>query len=219
MDTEYSDQARRSLIMLKNICSIDFQVKMFRVAGKVMHQNTEKKWKVSSVVDGKKVESDDGNKFKQIESYTMNITIERGPFVKPEKWMVVTALIRDDVLPQKLRQFALDERHITTDRLDIVVPDVAIAAPINYENASTLFYNSLPLETKCGLPVNLHGRFAISPDRRSIRTDNTGGQWNTFLASSCLSQLYFVFLEHLALSHYSVINYYSFWPSSLFQGQ
>src|SRR5208282_4993353 len=82
MDTEYSDQARRSLIMLKNICSIDFQMKMFRVAGKVMHQNTEKKWKVSSVVDGKKVESDDGNKFKQIESYTMNITIERGPSVQ-----------------------------------------------------------------------------------------------------------------------------------------
>ena len=154
---------------------------------------------------------------RQIESYTIKVTTENGKSSKGHgNWLVVKAVIRDEsVLPSTLRKFAAEERLIATARSDVSsVPDVAVAAPVADENHSSLFYNSLPLDLECGLPVNFHGRFAISPDRRSLRKDDKGGEWNKFLAEGCLSKIYFIFLERLRVVYRNAVQYYNFWPPS-----
>lgn len=75
-----------------------------------------------------------------------------------------------------------------------------------------MFYNSLPLQAPCGLPVNLHGRFVVTPDRRSLRLDSKGGEWNNFLAVSCFPPLYSFFLESLFSVVTDADDYYSYWP-------
>ena len=203
--------------MLKFVKCIDFQLKRSTLGRK--NQSLELRWRVSSFIDPAQVykENDDGEQFRQIESYTMKVTTENGRSTKGRwNWLVVKAVIRDEgVLPSTLRKFAAEERLIATARSDASsVPDVAVAAPIASENDSSLFYNSLPLDLKCGLPVSFHGRFAISPDRRSLRRDDKGGEWNKFLAEGCLSKIYYIFLERLRIVYGNTVQYYDFWPPS-----
>jgi hypothetical protein len=241
---KYSDQARRSLVMLKHVRSIELQYKSFGehslkppsrsfltsiarkhfpkrnsiettdAAGPVRGMGQCRSvWKVSSQMAAESLhkEQDDRKQFQQIESYTLTIKTETRSTSETAEWLVVKAFIREiSVLPSDLREFAVEERLMATNRTDRSVPDIAIAAPLSGEKVGSLFYNSLPLDMKCELPVNFHGRFAISPDRRTIRTDSKGGEWNKFLAERCLSRIYFIFLERLALL--PVVGYYEFWP-------
>jgi hypothetical protein len=241
---KYSDQARRSLVMLKNVHSIELQYKgcggnsqksssssfLTSIARKHFPKRDSIKtldgtgpdlrmaksqsiWKVSSqiAVESLYQEQDDGKQFQQIESYTLTIKTETRNTSESAEWLVSKAFIRDiSVLPSDLRKFAIEERLMATNRTDRSVPDIAIAAPLSGERVGSLFYNSLPLDMKCELPANFHARFAISPDRRTIRTDSKGGEWNKFLAEKCLSRIYFIFLERLAML--PVVGYYAFWP-------
>lgn len=220
LDLDYYDQAKRSLIMLKNIKNIEFQLRLFNYHSleSGTHQDSDLRWKVYSLCDNSKVysEKDDGKQFKHIESYTLNIVTQRLPSTPlSTTWMVVKAFIQNEnFVPVPLRKFALEERLVASGRSALQpVPDLAIAAPITGENVDSLFYNSLPFEARCGFPVNFHSRFAISPDRRSLRTDSKGGEWNKFLAESCLPPIYFVFLERLALLCHKAAKFYSFWPT------
>lgn len=240
LDDDYLDQARRSLFMLKNIRRIDYQRKTFNYTalGLSSYQKTDELWSVIAEIDKTKVykEKDDGRHFKNIECYTLNLTTNRRSKTKSEKCVVVKAFIRNEtVLPQSLRQYAKDERLVATNSLSSV-PDIAVAATITDEPKTgeakagerikgepktkplavtkTLFYNSLPLESECQLPLNFHGRFAVSPDRRSLRTDSNGGGWNRFLAHECLPQLYYIFLEQLIIWHRRSIDPYKLWPFS-----
>ena len=209
--------------MLKNVKSIDFQLKKSTLVSR-NNQNLELRWRVSSRIDPVQVyyEYDDGEQFRQIESYTMNVTTKNKRWNQEHgNWLVVKAVIRDEgVLPSPLRKFAAEERLIATaGSVTRSVPDVAVAAPLNGENHSSLFYNSLPLDLQCALPVSFHGRFAISPDRRSLRRDDKGGEWNRFLAEGCLSKIYFIFLERLRIVHGQAVRYYDFWPPSSGEAQ
>src|SRR5579862_5181051 len=221
LGAKYIDQARRSLIMLKHVRSIEFQVKDFyehskRVsassiksaiplpnwAKKHIHKREQSAdlwtpskggtretiWRVSSEMDVDSIhrETDDGKQFNQIESFTLDIKIDKlDSNPKVEKWLVTKAFIRDmSVIPSNLRKFSAEERLVAAGPpVARSVPDVAIAAPLTGDPAAvgSLFYNSLPLDMKCALPVNFHARLAISPDRRTVRTDGKGGEWNKFL--------------------------------------
>ena len=131
--------------------------------------------------------------------------------------MVVKALIQETtVVPETFRDWLVEQRLITKGPAVLTaVPDVAIAAPIANQKDSGLFYNSLPLEEpKCGLPVSIHSRFAVSQDRRSLRTDGPGGEWNKLLAKEYLPKLYFIFLERL-IPNLNDVNFDLFWPESL----
>lgn len=130
--------------------------------------------------------------------------------------MVVKAWIQEqNVVPGSLREWLVDQRLITNGTAALVtVPDIAMATPIIDKQNSGLFYNSLPLtEPKSRLPVSIHGRFAVSQDRRSLRTNGLGGNWNKTLARDYLPRLYFVFLENLKPNLQNV-NFDVFWPES-----
>lgn len=206
--------------MLKRIKNIQFQLRSFNSSeeGFLRDHDSELRWMVSSQVPMSTVhkEEDDGLQFKQIESYTLNVTVTKlDSTPNTTEWMVVNAFLRKATLfPKELQEFVLEEGFVATRRSDVhSVPDVAIAAPVTGGKYTCHFYNSLPLEANCGLPVNVHGRFAITPDGRSLRTDSKEGEWNRFLAQSCLSKLYFIFLERLVISHRDIADFYAFWPS------
>src|SRR5437764_737620 len=130
LGAKYIDQARRSLIMLKHIRSIEFQVKDFyqhskrssassiksvvplpKWAKKHIHKREQSAdlwtsskggtretiWRVSSEMDVESIhrETDDGKQFNQIESFTLDITIDKlDSNPKVEKWLVTKAFIR-----------------------------------------------------------------------------------------------------------------------------
>jgi hypothetical protein len=205
--------------MLKNVRNIQCERRLlsFRASGNEITRTAEVVWESTALVDPSTLKNEkiDGDQFKQVESYRLNINVTKNKS-KPEmiKWMVVKAFIgsASDV-PKELKAFVLDEQVIATDEsASQTIPDIGIAAQLGDGKETGLFYNSLPFEAACGLPVDLHSRFAMSPDRRSLRTDSKDGDWNKFLAQFYLPKLYFIFLERLLTSHRSV-DYYAYWPS------
>jgi len=171
-------------------------------------------WKVASqsvpstLFNEKKVRAH----FKQVDSYTLRIKVGKdGSNQEIQDWLLVKGSISaSHDLSRPLKMFVLKERLIGPGD-SRSVPDVAIAACVKDGNPTGLFYNSLPFEAACGLPVSLHGRFAMSPDRRSLRTDGQDGEWNKFLAQISLPRLYFILLERL-VTVYPDVNHYTFWP-------
>lgn len=204
--------------MLKNVKSVEYQRKTFNYTalGFSTYQKSEKEWRVEAKVDVQNVykEKEDNEKhFKNIECYTLKVTTTRSDStLEALHCVVVKAFICCDIVPPELRQYVKHERLVATNQSETLsVPDIAVAAQITGET-KTLFYNSLPLESECRLPLNFHGRFAVSPDRRSLRTDSIGGRWNRFLAGTCLPRLYFIFLERLIIWHGASIDPYKLWP-------
>lgn len=201
--------------MLRNIRIIECQRKTFNYTalGRSPYQKSESAWSVSAQLDRSDVLTEPGH-FKSMEGHTLKITaLNRDGRPKLKRTVVVKAVLNESNVPQALRQFVKDERLFTKNPVSSV-PHVAMAASITGES-KTLFYNSLPLDSECGLPVNVHGRFAVSPDRRSLRTDSSGGEWNKFLAQDILPQLYFAFLEYLILTHRTSIDPYRLWPPAV----
>jgi hypothetical protein len=197
--------------MLRNIRLIECQRKTFNYTAR--GRKSESSWSVSAELDRSDVLTESGH-FKSMEGHTLKITtLNRDGRHNLKRAVVVKAVLNESNVPQALRQFIKDERMFTKNLVSSV-PHVAMGASITGESKS-LFYNSLPLDSECGLPVNVHGRFAVSPDRRSLRTDSSGGEWNKFLAQDVLPQLYFAFLEYLILSHRSSIEPYRLWPPAV----
>jgi hypothetical protein len=205
--------------MLQRLKEIHFEIKSFH--HRTTQGATETRWTVSAQVDSSTsyYENDVGWGFKRVDSYVLTTASKKGKAKAPvvQKWMVVKALIQETkVVPETFRDWLLEQRMITKGPAVLMaVPDVAIAAPIANQKDSGLFYNSLPLEEpKCDLPVSIHGRFAVSQDRRSLRTDGPGGEWNKLLAKEYLPKLYFIFLERL-IPNLNDVNFDLFWPESL----
>lgn len=163
-----------------------------------------------------------GDKFplKDLEGHDIRIISEKFPSettMEEVAWIVLSAFIRDDVLKSdaSISKFATEERIVGHYKslCPQIIPDVAIAAQIlpPDRREECCYYNSLPLPAPTGLPINLHGAFATSSDRRSMRIDGDSGAWNRFLAGSCLPHLYFLFLEEIAAQ--APEGYYAYWPT------
>jgi hypothetical protein len=205
--------------MLQRLKEIHFEIKSFQ--NRTTQGTTRTRWTVSSLVDSSTSysENDAGSDFKRVDSYVLTTIAKKGKEKTPvtQKWVVVKALIQEtSVLPETLRDWLMEQRLISKGPANVTsVPDVAISAPISNQKDWGLFYNSLPLEDpKCGLPVSIHSRFAVSQDRRSLRTDGNGGDWNKLLAKQCLPKLYFIFLERL-IPNLNNINFNLFCPESV----
>lgn len=205
--------------MLQRLKEIHFEIKSFQ--SRTSHGATKTKWTVSSMVDSATsyYENDIGWGFKRVDSHVLTMVAKKDKEKDPltQKWMVVKALIQEtSIAPDTFRDWLVEQRLITKGPVvRTAVPDIAIAAPIANQKDSGFFYNSLPLEEpKCGLPVSLHSRFAVSQDRRSLRTDGYGGEWNKLLAKQCLPKLYCIFLERL-IPNLNNVNFNLYWPVSV----
>src|SRR5262249_10944037 len=106
------DQARRSLLMLKNIRTIDFRRKTFNYTATTSstYQKSETGWSVAAEVNAVNIfkERDDRRYFRNIEAYTLRIDATNRELPQDEKIaVVVTASIRNEsAIPATLRQYA-----------------------------------------------------------------------------------------------------------------
>lgn len=206
--------------MLKHIQQIEFRMKKSNAplqSGSRPHLVEAPEWKVSSRTVKLDIVNTDFQLFQQVQASMCDIILEN-PRSDPlkDQWMVVKAwLAKDAISSLPLRDFATQEHLIADGEVEKRhIPDAAIAAqiqPLGPKGEAT-FYNSLPLENKTGFPISLHSRFAITPDRRDLRSDGKGGEWNKFLADSCFPALYFLFLEHLLYVTKDPLCQDSYWP-------
>lgn len=224
LDEDYYSQAKRSLVLLRNLKKIEVHLGLCDAQSSLqMDQRFRKQWKVvskpetTSTIDPTAQETI----LQKIETSSIVIGSHRWYpklFIEKVEWVVVTAFLSDACLQNEsaIRTMAITEGLLSPQgsRKTGSIPDVGVAVQLS-SDASDLtnsFYCSLPLPAPTGLPINCHGHFAISSDRRSIRIDGASGEWNEFLAKSCFQHLYFMLLECLCTRNQE--NYYSYWPSS-----
>ena len=204
--------------MLKNIQQIEFRMKSSSNEPlQYPHSDAASEWKVYSRTVKPDIVNTDFQLFQQIRASTLDVILEKPRLASlRDQWMVVEGWIAKDAIPSlPLRDFATQEHLICNGEVERrYIPDIAIAAQIGWldREGGETFYNSLPLENKTGFPISLHSRFSITPDRRDLRSDGEGGEWNKFLADSCFPTLYFLILEHLLFVTKNPIYQDSYWP-------
>ena len=227
LDQEYYLQAKRSLILLRNLKKIDFHLGLpnaFDDQGDAsIDGRFRSQWQVVSKLEQTFTinPTERENELQKIKLSSISISSDRSyPELSIDKveWLVATAFLSDKCLDDEssVQNMAITEGLLASDgsRTAESIPDVGIAVPLlpyGYDLINS-FYSTLPLPAPTGLPISCHGHFAISSDRRSIRIDGPSGDWNEFLAQSCLPHLYFILLEYLCARKEE--QYYSYWPTS-----
>ena len=211
----YFQQAKKALILLRYIRCLEFHL------GNALNEHRfDLRWKVHFESKGHWTEEvgEKNTAIDDLRSLTLNI-LYYNSLPKPnsgcDPWIIVAGTIRESVLNPNnpLRRVATALRVTGFQQSKhSEIPDLAIAAQPSYDLDSCSYFNSLPMPAPTGLPINCHGHFSTTPDRRSIRTDDECGDWNKFLAGSCLPHMYFLLLHKLSIAFPS--QYYSFWPSS-----
>ncbi|KAJ3723890.1 hypothetical protein C8R42DRAFT_577934, partial [Lentinula raphanica] len=62
--------------------------------------------------------------------------------------------------------------HLQKDKL---LPHVALAFPLSKQNFQGHLFTLLPLPISTGFPIHIHGVFALTPDRQSLRNPEEMG--------------------------------------------
>ncbi|KAH8819238.1 hypothetical protein F5884DRAFT_717530 [Xylogone sp. PMI_703] len=195
---KYFDQARISLLFLRHIRSISFQV----------HGDEESRWHVSC-------EDPLDEASRSYSEWKMCSIIYHKYSGKDIWWLAIDGLQpKSHLIPQ-------------TSRRAMKQPQCGIAALIrtNSTNDSKSrlpevlppqLFSTLPLSIPSDLPVYLNGTFLLSGDRQSLVADEFGHQtistWNQYILTDALPNLYLSFLEGIAkLKPEIVMNY---WPQN-----
>ena len=200
--------------MLSNIRNIEFRTR----EDCEIPDELQQVWSVCSSVSPSNGyhENVDSSPFQRVEFSEMSISTKRVSVARRVTWVVCKGWIGvDSIVPNHLRNFAVEENLISSGPgIKQIIPDIAIAAKLSNTSAGQHnYYNSLPVQEETRLPVSCHSRFAVTPDRRSLRREDKGGDWNRFLANACFPNLYFFLLEKLAQNRKAESNYYGYWPS------
>lgn len=224
LDYTYYRQAKRSLILLRNLKQIEFHVGSRGIKKQCAPSSLDRgfhiRWIVADESDTDWVldVSEDDIPLEDINSRNVCVRSERhrpAKSVEKDSWLVVTAFLSDKSLQLGGRSQNTAIREVSVPARTInSIPDLGMAAQLSTTSNGILeecsYYSSLPLPAPTGLPVHCHGNFATSSDRRSVRIDGEGGEWNRSLADFCLPHLYFALLERLCVR--SQPHYYSYWP-------
>jgi len=198
--------------MLKRVNNISFHL---RYSTAIPERNSV--WSVSSTHSpAQKYTKNEVTPFSSVEFSSLDILLNRAGSDHREKWIIHWGYVSaESIKPPQLRKLIVEERLIASeDRMKKDnIPDVAVAAKLSGSTQlrEHHYYNSLPLPEKIGFPVSFHSRFAITPDRRTLRVDS---DWNKFLATSCIPTLYFVLLETLLCQPEYNFESYDHWPGT-----
>lgn len=92
-------------------------------------------------------------------------------------------------------------------------PWVAIAAPIKVQpDFSGRLFSTLRLPIRTMQPVQMHGLFAIAPDRARLGFDESAVSWNSMMFRSCISLAWTLLLEYRA-AMYPAQDNFGLWPN------
>ncbi|EAU81693.2 hypothetical protein CC1G_02709 [Coprinopsis cinerea okayama7 len=135
-----------------------------------------------------------------------NTSIEEegiGGQLTPARWLVVSATISPDNIPENLSTNLKRVKHVR----------VGLAAPFSRRAQQCRFFSTLPLAITTELPVHVNASFALSSDRRGIRHDTYNSAetaFNQWLLSEPLVQVYLAMLEEIARTQDNA----QWWPAA-----
>jgi sacsin len=194
---QFLSEARISLLFLRNVRSLDFKVSgdshtRWSVISSRGEMNDFSDWTVCTVTKG------DGSE--------PGITIE-------DRWWTAV---------QDTLEFPIELLHRHKGTMKDV--ECGIAALVSSSKHTKLagtpkarIFSSLPLPLKWDLPVHIHATFITFGDRNSIMIENSaredGADWNTWLLTSAIPNLYLPFLEDLTRKVGK--DAFRFWPQAV----
>lgn len=194
------DEARLSLLFLRNLTSIDFSIK----------RSTEFEWRIrrgtwpqsGSFSDWANIMVEQRNSHGKLMSTT-------------ERWWRVIEDVLDP--PADLQRRHKRRMKFVECGIAALVPpdDKATRSPL--QSLKSRFFNCLPLKFESTLPVHIHATFLLSGDRQNITIEETsqdaGSEWNKWLLEKKLPYVYLQFLEELGrkIGH----DVYNYFPTGL----
>jgi sacsin len=181
------DEARLSLLFLRNLTAIDFSVK----------PSGSGEWKVRR------------GTWPQEGCFSdwADVIVERSNILgratsTTERWRRVIVDVND--APSDLQYRHKRRMKDVECGIAALVPQEETATGSSMTALPTLktrFFNCLPLKFESTLPVNIHATFLLSGDRQNIATEETsqdaGSEWNKWLLKDKLPRVYLQFLEDI----------------------
>lgn len=185
---EYLLSARRSLLFLRNVKSIAFNIRGQPAC----------KWSVS-------VDHSEGSEQDIFRDVKIS-TVREHQVSVAETWRVG---ITD------IEQSPIDI--VNPGRGSQKISECGVAACLSQPGTDQNVFCKLPTLLPSKLPISYHASFAITGDRRTIpwedqHRDATMARWNKWLLSSCIPDLYLNFLKDLAPR--LGMAAFNFWPST-----
>lgn len=199
----YFDEARISLLFLRQIRSIGFSI----------YGKSKPSWTVSR----RPPLDEDAKSFSELVICDFVRNDLDPPRDGKDKWWVAI----EDLQPEVDRLPEISRRVMKNVECGIAA---LISSTSNNHNPEikipnarqSSFFNVLPLPLLSALPVHLHASFMLSGDRQSIAIDedgagakSNGSSWNRYLLQEAFPKLYLSFLDDI---QNQVQNVFSFWP-------
>lgn len=204
----YFDEARISLLFLKQIKAVDFRVQGDPDSG----------WSITQL---RPLDNGDDDLFTKSVTYEIVRRQSLGQCftVKDRWWIAIEDLTPEfDRLPESSRR-AMKNVECGLAALVQSNPDPNSSSTTIPKADQSRIFNSLPLPEKLSsdLPVHIHATFLLSGDRQSIAIEEHGmnpqeAEWNRYLLRECLPKLYLEFLESIGPQRQVRRRVYEFWP-------
>ena len=183
---EFLDEARISLIFLRNVRSIDFKV----------YGERHPRWSVKSSSKGLEYDFSDWN----VCTVTKGNGFDGGTTIEDRWW---TAIQDPAEFPiELLHRHKRTMKDVQCGMAALVSSTPAGKDAKLYAAPKSRVFSSLPLPLQWDLPINVHATFITFGDRNSITIESSaredGADWNRWLLTSAIPSLYLPFLEDLA---------------------
>jgi sacsin len=200
---KYFDEARISLLFLRRICSIDFEI----------HGKPNSGWSVSR----QPPEDEDYKSFYEWRTCSFAKNMDLGAKISgTDKWWVAIEDLQPETKhlpysPSRLMKnvecgiAALAFSKSNSSKHGITPPEVI----------QPRMFSTLPLPVSSDLPIYIHATFSLSGDRQSLIIDEHGQEtygsaWNRYLLENALPKLYLSCLDVLGGSVRQEV--FNFWP-------
>lgn len=182
---EFLDEARISLIFLRNVRSIDFEV----------YGERHPRWSVKSSSRGLEDDFSDWT----VCTVTKGNGLDGGTTIEDRWWTAIQdpAEFPTELLHRHKRRM----KDVQCGMAALVSSTPAGKDAKLYAAPKSRIFSSLPLPLQWDLPVNVHATFITFGDRNSITIESSaredGADWNRWLLTSVIPSLYLPFLEDL----------------------
>ncbi|KAJ3843150.1 hypothetical protein F5878DRAFT_322197 [Lentinula raphanica] len=150
------------------------------------------------------------------------MTTSLGSDATLQSWRLVHDVISEETMKEKMQrhlQYEVGER-LQKDKL---LPHVALAFPLSEQKYQGRLFTLLPLPISTGFPIHIHGIFALTPDRQSLRNPEEMGiglesrerllvAWNQMLFEELIPKAWATSLLPVLIHQDKIGNIWSAWP-------
>ncbi|KAJ3984365.1 hypothetical protein F5890DRAFT_1474609 [Lentinula detonsa] len=156
------------------------------------------------------------------QSYTLDILTTVSGSSSSQSWRIVHVVVSEESAKAKMES-RLDYDVGERLRKDKLLPHVALAFPLSSQDIQGRLFTLLPLPISTGLPLHVHGIFALTPDRQSLRNPEELGigpesrerllvAWNRMLFEDLIPKAWAVSMLHALVDQDDIEDIWSAWP-------